>query len=203
MRILNGRDTAYALITGFTTGLIASGVLQYVERTLPLGISRMALVVLVPVAWLVGIQFGYFLAIWFRPMAQFGKFAAIGFTNAAVDFGVLYLFIGLTGYASGIAYALFKALSFSVATLHSYFWNKYWAFDAGRGSANRREVGSFVAVSLVSLAINVGVASAVVGLGPLGGLTHTSWAGVGAVAGSAAALTFSFTGFRMFVFRKK
>lgn len=202
MRTLSRRDVWSALATGLTTGIIAWRILVYLGKALPLGIAPGILVWLVPLCWLAGVQLGYALAPLFRPMAQFGKFAAIGFANAAVDFGVLYLFIGLTGHTSGLSYTLFKTVSFSVATVHSYLWNKYWAFDAGRQAASGREIGSFVGVSLVSLAINVGIASTVNALQPAS-VSAVAWAGVAAIIGSAAALVFSFAGFRMFVFKKK
>jgi len=202
MRILSQRDTLSATVTGLTTGLIAWRILVFLGHALPLGIDPVVLVLLTPIAWAVGVQFGYFLGMFIRPFIQFGKFACIGFANAAVDFGVLYLLIGLTGLAAGIAYTVFKTISFSVATAHSYVWNKYWAFDAGSTSAGGRELASFLGVSVASLLVNVGVASLVVALRP-GSVPATSWAGVSAVAGSALALIFSFTGFRVFVFRKK
>src|SRR3989344_1601299 len=111
MKILSRRDVIYALITGLTTGLIVWRILVFLGKSLPLGVSSVTLVWLVPILWLVGVQFGYFLGLFIKSFVRFGRFAAIGFTNAAVDFGVLYLLIGLTGLAAGLAYSLFKAIS--------------------------------------------------------------------------------------------
>jgi putative flippase GtrA len=135
-------------------------------------------------------------------MAQFGKFAAIGFANTAVDFGILYLFIGLTGLAAGGAYAAFKAISFTVASVHSYFWNKYWAFDAGGSRGGTGEALRFAAVALAAVLVNAAAATGVVALRP-GTFAPEAWAGIGAAVGSAVALIFSFAGFRAFVFTKK
>jgi putative flippase GtrA len=168
---------------------------------LPGQIQPWILVPAVPVLWILGVQFGYVLGVAFKPFEQFGRFAAIGFSNAAVDFGVLYLAIALTGNAVGLAYSLVKAVSFSVATVHSYFWNKSWAFDASGSRGGATEVARFVSVALASLVVNVVAASTVVALGPQG-TDARAWAGIGAVVGSAAALVFSFVGFRIFVFRK-
>jgi putative flippase GtrA len=101
-----------------------------------------------------------------------------------------------------LAYSAFKAISFSVATVHSFYWNKNWAFEAGASHGGGREVASFLAVAVVSLLVNVTVASIVVALRPTG-VEGELWAGIGAVAGAAAAIVFSFTGFRVFVFHKK
>jgi putative flippase GtrA len=203
MKLLSRRDIRSALITGLTTGIIAWRILVFLDASLPLGVPPAALALIVPLCWLAGVQLGYFLGMFVRPFVQFGRFAAIGFTNAAVDFGVLYLGIALTGIASGSGYSLLKGLSFLVATLHSYLWNKYWAFDAGGSRGGTREAASFMSVAVVSILVNVGVASLVVAAGPLFGLTAAAWAGVGAAAGSATSLILSFVGFRLFVFRKK
>lgn len=201
MKILSTRDFVSALITGLTTGIIAWRILVFLNVMLPGQIPPVILVPIVPVLWILGVQLGYVLAIAFKPFEQFGRFAAIGFSNAAVDFGVLYLAIAITGYAGGLAYSLLKAISFSVATVHSYFWNKSWAFDASGSNGGATEVARFVSVALASLVVNVAVASAVVALGS-SGVDANAWAGIGAVVGSAAALVFSFVGFRVFVFRK-
>lgn len=200
MKILTRRDLTAAVVTGLTTGVIAWLVLTYLGTRLPHGISPVVLVPLIPVLWLIGVQLGYLLALVASPFEQFGRFAAIGFANTAVDFGILYILIAFSGHASGGWYTLFKSLSFSVAIIHSYFWNKYWAFDAGKRAMTSKEVISFLLVSLASLLVNVGAASIVVAIMPLGGLTVAAWAGVGAAVGSAAALIFNFIGLRLFVF---
>ena len=203
MKLLSRRDIRSAFLTGLTTGVIAWRILVFLGGSLPLGIPPVALVLIVPMLWLAGVQLGYFLGMFVRPFVQFGRFAAIGFTNAAVDFGVLYLGIALTGVAAGAGYSALKAFSFLIATIHSYLWNKYWAFDAGGSQGGAREASAFASVAVVSILINVGVASLVVAAGPLFGLDERAWAGIGAAAGSATSLILSFIGFRLFVFKKK
>jgi putative flippase GtrA len=203
MKLLSRTDIRSALVTGLTTGVIAWRILVFLDKGLPLGINPMVLVPLVPVLWLAGVQLGYMLAAVAAPFAQFGKFVAIGFTNAMVDFGALYILIGTTGYADGLHYALFKAVSFSVATVHSYYWNKSWAFAASRSHGGSTELIRFLTVAVASILVNVAAASVVVAVGPLGGLDVRAWAGIGAIVGSATALIFSFIGFRLFVFSKK
>lgn len=202
MRTLDRRDILSALTTGLTTGVVAWLVLTYLGHALLMDIQPVVLVPVVPVLWVLGVQLGYVLSILFRPFAQFGKFACIGFANAAVDFGVLYILIASTGLAAGVAYTLFKTFSFSVATIHSYLWNKYWTFGAAGNRNGGREFLSFISVSLASLLINVSIASIVVASRPVA-ITAQSWAGVSAIVGSAVALIVSFIGFRVFVFGKK
>lgn len=202
MKSLTSRDIRSAVITGLTTGIIGWRVLVYLGHGLPFGLHPLILVLAAPVAWIAGVQFGYALGTLFSPFIQFGRFVAIGFANAAVDFGVLYLLIAASGRAEGIAYSIFKAMSFAVATAHSYYWNKNWTFEASSNARGQREITSFISVALVSLLVNVAVASIVVASRPAGAHVPT-WAGIGAVAGAATAIIISFVGFRVFVFKKK
>lgn len=195
------RDLYFCLLTGFITGFAVWKIFDYLHivQLFP----YIFLLGIVPGLWILGISLGYFLGQWLPFFSQFGKFAAIGFTNAAVDFGILNLLIASTGIASGIWYSGFKAISFLAAVIPSYFWNKHWAFDASRTSVGGFEFAKFFGVAVVSTFINTGVASFVVNyLQPVLGLTSQVWANIGAVAGSAGALIFSFAGFKFAVFKK-
>ncbi len=200
--ILTRKDITAALITGLTAGFIASQIFMFLKVSPVFGIPWNALVVLVPIAWISGVQLGYILGRWFLFFNQFGKFVATGFTNALIDFGILNLLISLSGVTEGTTLSLFKALAFLVAASHSYFWNKTWVFQT-QSTTKAVEVGKFFMVSLLSLFINTIVFSAVLALGATEvGLSAVRWANIAAVAGSAAALIFSFIGFKLLVFRR-
>jgi len=196
------KDLFFSVITGLITGFIAWRIFVFLGRPELLGISVVWLILIVPVLWIIGVNLGYFLGRWMSFFDQFGKFAAIGFTNAAVDFGILNLLIATTGIAAGVTYSVFKSISFLVATLHSYIWNKFWAFETS-GSQGGGEFLKFFSVSLLGLLVNVSIASLIVNLiHPILGMDAKVWANVGAVVGSAAALAFSFIGFKFLVFKK-
>lgn len=201
------KDFYFSVVTGLITGFSAWRVFKYLEIVEFGNYSFAWLVLIVPVLWILGVKFGYFLGQWLTFFNQFGKFAAIGFTNAAVDFGVLNLLIANTGISAGGWYTVFKMVSFISAIVPSYFWNKHWAFSSSQGVALTSNGGfrfaKFISVAIVSIFINTGIASLVVNyINPLGGLGLEVWANVGAVAGSAVALMFSFVGFKMAVFKK-
>ncbi len=59
---------------------------------------------------------------------QFLKFAGIGFLTTAVDFLVLNLISKYLGVNEGLKLGGVNVVSFGAAVLHSYFWNKHWAF---------------------------------------------------------------------------
>src|SRR3989344_5368035 len=107
---MNKKDLRNALITGFTTGLIAWRVLSYLGATIPI-FPLWALALIIPFLWVAGVRLGYFLANFFEPFRQFGKFVAIGFTNAAVDFGTFNLLFSISG-ENGALYAYLNAISF-------------------------------------------------------------------------------------------
>ena len=211
MQSFRKKDFYFSVVTGIITGFVAWKVFEFLAIDIGRYFSPAWMMLLVPILWIIGVNLGYFLGRWFGFFNQFGKFAAIGFTNAAVDFGVLNLLIANTDISSGGWYTVFKAISFVAAVIPSYFWNKYWAFSSNQDSSQGDalisgggfEFAKFVSVAVVSIFINTGVASLVVNyVDPFGGLNPATWANVGAVAGSAIALIFSFVGFKLAVFKK-
>ena len=197
------KDFYFSIATGLITGFATWQIFNFLDVTKLKDISFAWFLLLVPVLWIVGVKLGYVLGKWLAFFNQFGKFAVIGFTNAAVDFGVLNLLIANTEISSGGWYSVFKAISFLSAVVPSYFWNKHWAFATSGGEVSGFEFAKFISVAIVSIFINTGTASLVVNfVNPLGGLSIQIWANIGAVAGSAVALVFSFVGFKVAVFKK-
>ena len=204
------KDLWFSVFTGAGTGLIAWRIFNFLGfprfqiGTEGYGISFAWLITIVPILWIVGVSLGYFLSRWFRFFNQFGKFVAIGFTNAMVDFGVLNLLISATDIAAGTYYSVFKTVSFLVALFNSYFLNKYWAFGAGQTGPQGGEFFKFAGVAMVAALLNVGVASYIVNfVNPVFGFSAPVWANVGAVVGGASALIISFVGFKLLVFKEK
>ena len=196
------RDLVFSVVTGLITGFSAWQIFSFLKLPAYAGISYAWLLVIVPIVWILGVNLGYFLGRWFLFFNQFGKFVTIGFTNAAVDFGVLNLLIFTTGIAAGIWYPVFKGISFICAVIPSFFWNKYWAFEAGGSGRGKAEFLKFMSVMIIAVLINDGAASLVVNfVRPVLGLSATAWANVSAVVGSAVALIFSFAGFKVAVFK--
>lgn len=196
------KDFISSLITGITAGSLGWWVISFSGFPEFYGISFGILIVVVPIAWMVGVKLGYFLGKWIQPFTQFGKFAAVGFTNFTVDAGVLDFLILLTGANRGLAFSGFKAISFFFAVTHSYFWNKYWVFES-KNQNQGQEFSKFLTVMIASSIVNIIVASSVVNyISPQFGLTANAWANAGSIAGSAMALIFSFIGFKIGVFKK-
>lgn len=200
------KDLKFSVVTGLITGIMLWRILVFLEAPtfgLPYH-PHSWFVVIIPVLWILGVNFGYFLGQWMPFFNQFGKFVAVGFTNFFIDTGVLNLQIGLTGIESGWYYSLFKTISFIVAVTNSYFWNKFWVFEAGTSGSGRSEAFKFFAVNIVAIIFNVTIASLTVNyIDPIGGLDGKTWANVGAGVGSAFAIVLTFVGSRLLVFKKE
>ncbi|MDR3559329.1 MAG: GtrA family protein [Candidatus Pacebacteria bacterium] len=146
---------------------------------------------------------------------QLAKFVATGVLNVLVDFGTLAIEIMLFEKYFNIKstdvflnlglvitfYSLFKAISFTVSNINSYFWNKYWTFDKRKD--NQSEFVQFFIVSIVGFIVNVVVASFVFnGFSSHTALTAGQWALIGAAAGSVAGLAWNFLGYKFIVFKE-
>lgn len=131
---------------------------------------------------------------------QFSKFAAVGTLNSFIDFGVVNLLIAMTGYAAGVWFAVFKAVSFIFSTTNSFIWNKMWTFDSKGGDTTAQAV-KFYIIAGVGLFINVGVASAVVAAKPINASANL-WANVAVLGGIFASFLWNFLGYKFLVFKK-
>lgn len=133
---------------------------------------------------------------------QLAKFVEVGFLNTAIDFGILNLEIILFGISKGLTFPIYKAVSFIIASINSYLWNKFWTFKVETGKRLGVEFVQFLIVSVVGIVINVFSASLVFNfIPPLFGFNLQQWANIGAVVGTALALLGNFIGYKYLVFK--
>lgn len=142
-----------------------------------------------------------FMGKWVALFKQLGRFAIVGILNTVVDFAVFNVLIdsfASTGLWGNIA----KGLSFVVAVINSYYWNKYWTFQASQKSKN--EFLEFVIVSVVGFGLNVMTFHVVSNiLGPLGSIDPKTWLNIGALAGTIIGLAWNFLGYKLIVFKSR
>ena len=203
-------DYKIAAVAGFFTGVFLMPLLQNLELIFPFSIPQGAVMVVIPILWMLGIWLGNFLSRWLRVMAQFSRYVASGFLSFAIDFGIFNLLIMLTGITSGLNLSLFKGTSYIFANINAYLWNKYWVFRTYAPGAHisfrsvLNEYGKFLIVSVVGFVINIVITSFVVDIiGPKFGFGDKAWANIAAVASVAIVIIWNFTGYKLFVFRKK
>ncbi len=140
-----------------------------------------------------------------RPMLfQLGKYAAIGFFNTALDFAIFNSLVLATNIEpKGARAGFLTAISFTIAVINSYLWNKYWTFRS-RGPARVGEFAQFVIVSLVGLVLVSGFLTVMTKyIEPPYGLNIRQWANVVKVMSIFISLAWNFAGYKFLVFREK
>jgi putative flippase GtrA len=131
---------------------------------------------------------------------QIAKFAFVGVLNTAIDFGVLNALIALTSITAGIAIIGLNAISFSIAVINSYFWNKRWVFSLGK----KGNFVTFLTVTLIGLSINTGTVYILTTyLGPDSTSSQTQWANLAKVIATCFSLIWNFVGYKLIVFKKR
>ena len=136
-------------------------------------------------------------------LAQFIKFGMVGFMNTAIDFAVLNFLMWQTGIYEGEWIFLLNVISFAVAVSNSYFWNKYWTFRAKGPAINPLQMGQFLVISLIGVAINSSIVYTLTTYTtPFWGLNKELWANAAKVLATGLTLIWNFIGFRLIVFKK-
>lgn len=211
---ITSRDYEFSIVAGLLIGFLLLPVLKTAS---PAIFAKFAIAIVpffllaTPLGLRIAFLFGKKIAI----IYQIAKFGLIGVLNTLVDLGVLalvtllfsaYLQIESTTAMIGAItfYSLNKSISFIVANISSYFWNKHWTFDQGEKKQTKSEFLQFFAVSIIGFLINVFVATFVfkVILGSFIGLTSGQLGLIGAAFGSIAGLAWNFIGYKLWVFKR-
>jgi len=159
--------------------------------------------ILLPIFSLAGVFFAQLLGRKMPTIFQMAKSFLIGILNTFVDLGVLNFLMWLFSVSAGWQYTAFKAGSFSVALINSYFWNKFWAFEEKETGARVTQFGKFCLVASGGLLIHLIISSFVVNLiGPQFGLDPKIWANIGAIAAAFVGFLWNFFGYKILVFKK-
>ncbi len=211
------RDYIFGTVSGFLIGLLLIPILRTAKPDLFESLKFVLIpifTVLVPMGLFVAVRLSQRLPI----MWQLAKFIVIGVLNALVDIGALAYMLHIastSGYpitSDDVLFTLFvpvafftlyKSISFVIANVNSYFWNKRWTFTTNEGKKTSTEFAQFFIVSLVGFALNVIASSLVFSFfNKIGGFNTDQWALIGAVAGSFSGLIWNFIGYKFIVFKK-
>lgn len=192
------------IIAVIVLGEIVAVFLSFIFKSLELGIVPLwTLFFILPVLALIAVYVSYLIGKKFLIVFQFAKYATVGFANTAVDFGTLNLLMWLTHIYSGKTIFLLNTISFLVAVIHSYIWNKLWTFKAG-GKNITSQFLQFVVVSLVGALINGAIVYTISTLvSPMFGLADVIWANAAKAIATGVALVWNFLGYKFVVFRRK
>lgn len=208
------KDYTFSIAAGLLIGLL---MLPILKAASPAVYEKIALAI-VPFflfATPLGLRIAFFIGKKIAVVYQIAKFGLIGVLNTLVDLGFLALitllfktFLQIEAedilLASVSFYSLYKAASFIIANVNSYYWNKYWTFEQGGRTKTKSEFIQFFGVSVIGFVINVFIASFVFKfvLGKMIGLSSEQLGLIGAAAGSIAGLAWNFIGYKLWVFKK-
>lgn len=135
---------------------------------------------------------------------QLLKFGITGIINTGIDFVILNILTFLTGITQGYQLFGLNVASFSIATVNSYFLNKYWTFEARSKEKQAAQFSQFLAISIIGAIINSGiVAFFTTYISPAFGLSPAIWVNVAKVFATFISLIWNFIGYKFIVFRRK
>ena len=150
---------------------------------------------------------------------QIAKFVLIGGFNTLLDWGILaaliFIFrqyflvepqdkLAVILTLGLVYYSFYKAISFVVAAVSSFFWNRFWTFKRETTESMSQEFFQFLIVTFVGFLINVGIASSVFKfVHPFGGLNYDQWAIAAAVVATIFSMVWNFLGYKFIVFNEK
>jgi putative flippase GtrA len=80
---------------------------------------------------------------------RFLKFAFVGVTGTIVDFGLM----NLLRLVFDIPLIWAQAISFSIAVINNFLWNRFWTYPDSRSKAAHRQLIQFSLINLVGIAI--------------------------------------------------
>ena len=201
--MITKKDYFIAAVNGVLTGVFALAVLYFLDIDFPLQIP--AVVFGVPILWVLGVWLGGFLGKWIGFFTQFGKFAAVGFSSASIDFAILNFISNLTGVTAGIIVGWINIPGFLVAVVNGYLWNRLWVFGAPPSSVFPsgglfHDFPKFFGVTVIGLLINSGIIVLLTTYLPGFGFPASIWLNIAKVMANAVAMIWNFLGYKFIAF---
>jgi putative flippase GtrA len=84
-----------------------------------------------------------------RERVRFLKFGFVGITGAIVDFGVM----NLMRIVVGLPLVWSQVISFMVAVVNNFLWNRFWTYPDSRSKAPYRQLLQFFLINLVGILV--------------------------------------------------
>ena len=198
------KDFVYVSIIGLIFGLFTIPVLENI-RPPHWELNFYTALFLIVGFWLfanLALSIGALIGERFPGLWQFTKFGASGALNAALDVGLLNLLSLIFQIFSGPLIILFNAIAFFTAFNNSYFWNRIWVFQNGRG-IDFREYFRFLAATSVGMVIGTATVYLVTTFiaAPIG-ISLALWENIAKAVSLPLVITANFTLYKFVVFKK-
>jgi len=84
-----------------------------------------------------------------KEFKRFTKFLVVGITGFIVDFGIFNLLLRALNFQPVLA----QAISFTLAAINNFIWNRYWTYPDSRSKPILRQFGMFFVLSVIGLLI--------------------------------------------------
>lgn len=198
----NRIDYSIALLIGFLTGVFA------IPTLLNIGIRSKGILIFIPLLapplFVFGIWFGKFLSRRLSFFYQFGKFAAVGFLNTAIDFGILHLLSATTGVTEGFRIGGVNVPGFGAAAFNGYFWNQLWVFRArDKDESFFHDFPTFLVVTIAGALVNSAVVVFITTYVPFFEVFSKEMRlTLAKVAATVISMVWNFVGYKFLVFRR-
>ena len=89
-----------------------------------------------------------------KEITRFLKFSAVGTMGFVIDAGTFNLFF-LAGLNTDPLQMVAKTISFLLAIISNFIWNRYWTYPDSRSKRIRLQIGQFFGVNVVGLFLNL------------------------------------------------
>jgi putative flippase GtrA len=84
-----------------------------------------------------------------KEFKRFSKFLVVGVTGFVVDFGMFNFLLKALNFPPVLA----QAVSFTLAAINNFLWNRYWTYPDSRTKPILRQFGMFFVLSVIGLLI--------------------------------------------------
>ena len=84
-----------------------------------------------------------------KELKRFSKFLVVGTTGFIVDFGIFNMLLRAFSFPPVLA----QAISFTLAAINNFTWNRYWTYPDSRSKPILRQFGMFFVLSVIGLLI--------------------------------------------------
>jgi putative flippase GtrA len=88
-----------------------------------------------------------------KEVERFLRFAVVGTVGAIIDFGTLFILqatiLPPTLQSPDWNVAIAQTISFSLATLSNYIWNRYWTYPDSRSRAWHKQIIQFALIGVI------------------------------------------------------
>lgn len=200
-------DYTIAAIIGFITAVFVTPILVFSDTPLAyngFSIPLWSLFIILPVGEYVAYVIASKLFSHITALRQLGRFGIVGLMNFSVDTGIVYTLQYYTGIGLDDPRILYLFVaSGAVAIVNSYFWQRTWTFSEKTAPSSKEFIG-FLVVTLLSIAINSGVAFLAGNfILRLDVIAEGRVLGASKVIATAVSLFWNFFGYKLFVFKKQ